>query len=79
MRAYYLQNNKPNPKIIILDEREKFSKQLLFTDGWDMHDVDMIEWRSGIASGIMTEIDADGMRLNTEFGWEEGDVINYSN
>ena len=37
----------------------------------------MIEWRSASAGGKITEIDADGMRLNTEFGWEEGDVINY--
>ena len=31
----------------------------------------MIEWRSPSAGGKVTEIDADGMRLNTEFGWEE--------
>ena len=37
----------------------------------------MIKWRSASAGGMVTEIDADGMRLNTEFGWEEGDVINY--
>ena len=42
-----------------------------------MHYGDMIEWRSASAGGKITEIDADGMRLNTEFGWEEGDVINY--
>ena len=42
-----------------------------------MHYGDMIEWRSGSAGGMVTEIDADGMRLNTEFGWEERDIINY--
>ena len=77
MIAHYLKNNKPNSKIIILDQKEKFSKQPLFTDGWDMHYGDMIEWRSASAGGTVTEIDAGGMRLNTEFGWEEGDVINY--
>ena len=77
MIAHYLKNNKPNSKIIILDQKEKFSKQPLFTDGWDMHYGDMIEWRSASAGGMVTEIDADGMRLNTDFGWEEGDVINY--
>ena len=77
MIAHYLKNNKPNSKIIILDQKENFSKQSLFTDGWDMHYGEMIEWRSGTAGGMVTEIDADGLRLNTEFGWEEGDVINY--
>ena len=38
---------------------------------------DMIEWRSASAGDTVTEIDADGMRINTEFGWEQGDVINY--
>ena len=42
-----------------------------------MHYGDMIEWRSLSAGGKVTDIDADSMRLNTEFGWEEGDVINY--
>ena len=77
MIAHYLKNNKPNSKIIILDQKEKFSKQPLFTDGWDMHYGDLIEWRSATAGGKVSEIDSDGMRLNTEFGWEEGDVINY--
>jgi sulfide dehydrogenase [flavocytochrome c] flavoprotein subunit len=77
MIAHYLKNNKPNSKIIILDQKEKFSKQPLFTDGWDMHYGDLIEWRSATAGGKVSEIDAEGMRLNTEFGWEEGDVINY--
>ena len=77
MIAHYLKNNKPSSKIIILDQKEKFSKQPLFTDGWDMQYGDMIEWRSASAGGKITQIAADGMRLNTEFGWEEGDVINY--
>jgi len=46
MIAHYPKNNKSNSKIIILDQKKKFSKQPLFTDGWDMHYGDMIEWRS---------------------------------
>ena len=53
MMAHYLKNNKPNSKNIILDQKEEFSKQQLFTDGWDMHYLDMIEWRSGTAGGIV--------------------------
>ncbi len=77
MIAHYLQNNKPKSKIILQDQKEKFSKQPLFTDGWNLHYGEMIEWRSAMAGGKVTEIDAQGMRVNTEFGWEEADVINY--
>lgn len=77
MIAHYLKQNKPRSKILILDQKEKFSKQPLFTDGWNLHYGEMIEWRQGSAGGMVSEIDAQGMRLNTEFGWEEGDVVNF--
>ena len=28
--AHYIKNNKPNSKIIVLDQKDKFSKQVLF-------------------------------------------------
>ena len=42
-----------------------------------MHYGYMIAWCSASAGDTVTEIDADSMRLNTEFGWEVGDVISY--
>ena len=41
-----------------------------------MHYEYMIAWCSASAGDTVTEIDANSMRLNTEFGWEEKDVIN---
>lgn len=47
MMAHTLQRaGKPNCKIIILDPKEKFSKQALFQEGWEKHYPGMIEWLS---------------------------------
>ena len=42
-----------------------------------MHYGYMVAWCLASAGDTVTEIDADSMRLNTEFGWEEKDVIDY--
>lgn len=75
--AYYLQKHKPKSKIIILDAKEQFSKQSLFMDGWDLLYGEMIEWRSGTTGGAISRIDANTMQVETEFGMEKGDVINF--
>ena len=61
--ADYFQKHKPNAKIVILDPKEKFSKQGLFTDGWKRHygygtDNSMITWISSKDGGVVTKIDA---------------------
>jgi len=61
--AWYLKNNKPKSKIIILDNKKTFSKMKLFTAGWQRHygfnsQNSMIEWISGDAGGKVTEINA---------------------
>ncbi len=77
MMAHYLSQNKPKSKVLILDMKEKFSKQPLFTDGWNLHYRDLIEWRQGSAGGQVLQIDAKNMQVETDFGWEKGDVINF--
>lgn len=61
--AWYLKNNKPKSKIIILDSKKTFSKMKLFTAGWQRHygfntNNSMIEWISGDAGGKVAAIDA---------------------
>ena len=61
--AWYLKNNKPKSKIIILDNKKTFSKMKLFTAGWQRHygfntQNSMIEWISGDAGGKVTAINA---------------------
>ncbi|MGA1599782.1 MAG: FCSD flavin-binding domain-containing protein [bacterium] len=77
MIAHYLTQNKPKSKVLILDMKEKFSKQPLFTDGWNLHYREMIEWRQGSAGGKVLQVDAKNMQVETDFGWEQGDVINF--
>ena len=74
--ANYLKKNKPKSKIVILDAKEKFSKQGLFTKGWERLYPGMIEWRSSTGGGKVLKLDADKMTLETDLGAVKGDVIN---
>ena len=74
--AYYLKTHKPKSKIIILDAKEKFSKQPLFMEGWEQLYPGMIEWRAGSAGGSVVRVDAATKTLETDFGPVQGDVVN---
>lgn len=76
LMAHYLKMHKPKSKIVILDAKEKFSKQTLFMNAWDEVYGDMIEWRAASAGGQVMRADAKNMLLETEFGEEKGAVIN---
>jgi sulfide dehydrogenase [flavocytochrome c] flavoprotein subunit len=79
--AYYLKNNKPKSKILILDAKDKFSKFGLFMQGWKKHygygtDNSLIEWVKGAEGGIIEGLNA---KTNTIIGSVEehkGDVLN---
>jgi sulfide dehydrogenase [flavocytochrome c] flavoprotein subunit len=79
--ADYLKHHKPKSKIVILDPKDKFSKQGLFTGAWKKlygfgTDNSMIEWVSGAAGGKVESIDAGAMTVNAEVESYKGDVIN---
>jgi len=74
--ANYLKQHKPKSKIIILDDKEVFTKQDLFMLGWDRLYKGMIEWRSGSFGGHVERLDPAAMTVTTEFGDEKGGVIN---
>lgn len=74
--AHYLKEKKPKSKIIILDPKDKFSKQGLFKKGWEKLYPGMIEWRSVATGGKISKVDASTMTATTDFGVEKGDVIN---
>ena len=75
--AHYFKNHKPKSKIIILDAKDKFSKQGLFTQGWKMHYGDMIQWVSGAEGGIIDEVDPASMTLIGQVDEFKGDVVNF--
>ena len=74
--AHYLKQNKPRSKIIILDAKDKFSKQGLFMTGWEKFYGNMIEWVSGAGGGVVEAVDANKMELVATVENFKGDVIN---
>ena len=77
LMANYFKKHKPKSKIIILDPKDKFSKQSLFTEGWNTMYPDMIEWVSKSAGGTIVRVDTKAMEVENTNGFTyEGDVIN---
>lgn len=79
--AHYFKQHKPKSKVLILDSKQKFSKQGLFTQGWEAlygygTDNSMIEWQPGPDAEVVA-VDADTMTATTSFGDEiKADVMN---
>jgi len=74
--AHYLKTHKPRSKLLILDAKDTFSKQRLFTSAWQALYPNIIEWVSLSSGGKVTEVDAKTRTLVTEFGRHTGDVVN---
>ncbi len=80
--AMYLQREKPKSKVLILDPKQKFSKQGLFKQGWkDLYGFgtgnSLIEWRGKQDEAGVVAVDAGSMTVTTAFGDEiKGDVLN---
>ena len=75
--AHYLKTHKPNSKIIVLDQKDKFSKQVLFTNGWKELYGDMIEWRAAQFGGKVLEVNPAKRVIKTEDEEIVADVLNY--
>ena len=76
--AHYLKNNKPKSKIMVIDAKDKFSKQGLFMQAWKERYEGMIEWVPGAETGGkgVVAVDTAKMTVSTEFEDYKGDVIN---
>lgn len=74
--AHYLKEHKPKSKIIILDAKEKFSKQGLFQAGWDALYPGMIEWVSSVKGGTVKAVDTRTMTVHTELAKHKAAVAN---
>lgn len=76
--AHYLKQHKPKSKILVLDAKDKFSKQALFMQGWEKLYPGMVEWVAGSKGGRIGEIDVATRTLYAEFGdAHKGDVVNF--
>jgi len=78
MIAHYLKANKPKSKLLILDAKDKFSKQGLFQAGWEARYPGMIEWVPGTQGGKVDRVEVDTGKVYTQEGLESyrGDVVN---
>ncbi len=76
MVAHVLKQKNPKAKIIIIDPKEKFSKQGLFVEGWNNHYEGMIEWLPASIAGKITDINAGSMEIRTDSEVFKADVAN---
>lgn len=77
MVAHYFKNNKPKSKILILDAKDNFSKQALFTQAWDQLYPNMIEWVPATSGGTVVRVDTKSQTVFTANGdTHRGNVVN---
>lgn len=75
--GHKLKMTNPTAKIIILDQKNKFSKQGLFQQGWEELYPGMIDWTSKDSGGQVEKIDVKNKIITTGFDEIRADVINY--
>jgi len=63
MIAHYLKQHKPKSKVLLLDAKDKFSKQGLFEAGWKQVYPGMIEWVSSKKGGLVDKVDVKSMTV----------------
>ncbi|MBL8564206.1 MAG: FAD-dependent oxidoreductase [Hyphomicrobiaceae bacterium] len=66
MVAHLLKRQNPRAKILIIDEKESFTKQQLFLDGWSRHYPGMIEWLPLKEHGGLKAVSAKSGELQCE-------------
>ncbi len=76
MMAHVLKARGVNAKIVIVDPKPKFSKQALFTEGWEKHYPGMIEWYGPDVHGGIKGIDANAGKVETDLDTFEGALLN---
>ncbi|MCB2102787.1 MAG: FAD-dependent oxidoreductase [Rhodobacterales bacterium] len=76
MIAHYLKANKPKSKVLILDAKDKFSKQGLFEEGWNLYYKGLIEWVPAAKDGTVKGVNAQTRTAITEFEEHKADVLN---
>lgn len=74
--AHYLKKNKPKSKVLILDAKDKFSKQGLFMEGWQKRYPGMIEWVPGGKGGAVQRVEPKTRTIVTELETYRADVAN---
>ena len=77
----WLQVHNPRAKVLILDPKDRFTKDVPFKKGWERlygygTDNSMIEWVSGGQGGRVLSVDPRSMTIEAENGVHQADLIN---
>ena len=76
MIAHRLKQTNPTAKILVIDPKEKFSKQALFMEGWEEHYAGMVEWMPFSEHGGIERVDPETMEIATAFDSVTADAAN---
>jgi len=63
-------------RIVVIDPKERFSKQGLFMEGWQKHYPGMVEWQDPKMHGGVKMVDAKSMTVKTDLGDYKAQLIN---
>ena len=63
-------------KVIILDPKDKFSKQGVFQEGWEKHYPGMIEWYGPDVHGGIANVDVNAGTVETDLDTFKGALLN---
>lgn len=74
MIANQFKKRNPKAKIIVLDPKEKFSKQGLFMEGWEKHYPGMVEWIPASVSGGVMHVNPETMEIKTDLSTFKADA-----
>lgn len=76
MVAHLLKQKNPTAKILILDPKDKYSKQALFEEGWGRHYDGMVEWIGPEFGGGAVEVRPGTMEVVIEGQAQKVDCCN---
>lgn len=79
--AEYLKNHNPTAKLLVLDPKDRFTKDIPFKKAWERlygykTDNSLIEWVSGSEGGHVVRLDAKNSLVETDGGEFKADLIN---
>jgi sulfide dehydrogenase [flavocytochrome c] flavoprotein subunit len=74
MVAHLLKAKNPTGKIVVVDPKNKFSKQGLFMAGWEKHYPGMVEWIDADTHGGIKNVNPDTMEIETDLDTFKADV-----
>ena len=74
--AHYLKTRKPRSKLLVLDAKDVFSKQRLFTAAWAELYPGVLEWVSQSTGGKVTAVDPASSTVRTDFETYRAEVAN---